>query len=204
MLASTELIRMEMLPHIIDSLKWPVVVVIVAVILRSQLGHAIGRLKRIKYKEFDAEFAEILGDVSVQESAEEPPTEEGEEFAPELYEQRKGLVALGKISQRAAILEAWMLLENTIRGLAEEKKLHPHPTTAGTFRELQRVSPYLSGSYSERINDLRNLRNLAAHEADFQISDEQLNHFIYVCVHLAASIRAQVKADPEHYRPLTG
>lgn len=180
---------MGILIHIIDSLiSWPVAVVAIVFILRPQLGRTIGRLKRVKYKDFDAEFAEKLGGMSIRQSAEDMPMEELEGL--ELYEQRKGLVEIGGISQRSAILAAWILLESTIREMANEKDLRQQPTAADTFRELLRTSPHLSESNSARINDLRNLRNLAAHEADFQISDEQLNHFIFACVHLAASIRA--------------
>jgi hypothetical protein len=165
---------LQLLASIVDSLAWPVTIGIAAYLLRRPLLELLPNLRLFKFKEFEIQFGERLERLE-QELGQEPPPipkeprSDWELIADERFD------ALAAISPNAAILEAWVDIESTLQELARHRFLRANmerrPRSAlQIIRELgsrQIISPKLASM----LDDLRGLRNVAAHPtADKQIS----------------------------------
>ena len=54
---------MEILAQLIDSLAWPIIVLIIILIFRSEFLKALTKLSNLKYKDFEAKFGNQLSNV---------------------------------------------------------------------------------------------------------------------------------------------
>ena len=123
----------------------------------------MARISKFKYGELEAEFREVLDDIKpIKEKApEKPKLEKHEVVSIDLGE-------LAEISPRAAVMEAWLLVEKATAEFCEAHNLPPRVSHQGLFRESKEKDldiEHLQTAYQE----MRVLRNKAAHASDFDI-----------------------------------
>tara|TARA_R110002167_G_scaffold269962_2_gene476488 strand:+ start:535 stop:1134 length:600 start_codon:yes stop_codon:yes gene_type:complete len=176
---------------IVDSLAWPVVVLIVVILLKDKLSELLPRLKRFKHRDTEFEFAEKVSELVRESEAqgEVEPNLEGEEIAPDL--QFDSLIQLAEISPRAAVVEAYRILEVASQNAVQEaypnidpKELR-HPLRA---KKLLVKSDILSEYQYDQLRDLRNLRNTAAHSQDFKLKGMPIEAYIDIALSLARQL----------------
>jgi hypothetical protein len=177
---------------VVQSLAWPVVVLVVVLVLRRPVTKLVPLLLRLKYRDLELEFAQELETLkaTAQIMAPEPSTDEPVSELPE--EQR--LEALLAASPRSAVGEAWRILESAARTMLEETG---DEAAKNIFRplELSRAlvrHGVLHDDYSVVMFDrLRILRNEAAHRDDFAVSEESAREYIELALSLVRKIRSR-------------
>lgn len=170
---------LEFFSEIIDSLAWPLAVAIMVFILRRQIGSLIeqlvGRIARLRFGGVQIDFAEVIREVEARaEEANLIRREEAERVIPVAVKRHAGrLYVLAETSTRAAIIEAWLLVENEAREAAERSGLDVEIRT-GTLRVLQLLynTGHIPSNLWSIIDDLRRLRNSAVHGFDLAVSTQ--------------------------------
>ena len=179
---------MEHIVEIIKALAWPTAIVWLGYLFRNEVRSLMGRLTALKHGDTEISFNRSL-EKAERKASEISQTEEVvHESTPEELCQKDQLYRLAEISPRAAIVEAWTLIETA----AVKSNL----TTGATFK---RTSPKLildhlvsTGNFSpnsiEVINSLRQLRNRASHLPDFAITQEEAERYLDLAIKSAHAI----------------
>ncbi|MBU1369473.1 MAG: DUF4145 domain-containing protein [Proteobacteria bacterium] len=170
---------MEHIVKIIEVIVWPVVVLASVYLLRKPLIELIPQLKKLKYKELEMEFEHELEALSKksQESRSRVEIEVPKEEEEDYYLQR-----VKELSPIAAIMESWLGLETTAISTAQHFKLTPEKKRINFHIAIQTLhkNNVLTDQDVANINDLRALRNKAAHELNFQITEDEAAKFIEI------------------------
>ena len=180
---------MEYLIKIIETLAWPGVVLISVYLLRKPITELIPQLKKLKYKELEMEFnheLEALSKKSQESRARveiEAPKEEEDYYLQQVKE----------VSPRAAIMESWLELEATAISTAQHFKITPEKKRINFHMAVQalRKNDVLTDQDIANINDLRALRNKAAHEIDFPITEDEAAKFMEIARDQAEIVAGQ-------------
>ncbi|MEZ8241907.1 MULTISPECIES: hypothetical protein [unclassified Vibrio] len=181
---------MEHIVEIIKALAWPVSVVWLGYLFRAEVRGLLARLTALKHGETEISFSHDLQQAEQKASELEQSKEVVGESTPEDLSQKERLYRLAEISPRAAIVEAWTLIE-----IAAVK----NDLTTGTT--VKRTNPKLildhlasTGNFSpnsiEVINSLRQLRNRASHLPDFAISQDEAERYLDLALNSAHAIES--------------
>ncbi len=153
---------------IIKSVTWPLASIVIVILFRKQLSLLLKRMRKGKVGpaefEFEQEIKELVEQVPIPLQPTTPiPT-----------------VSLATTNPRAAILEAWLNVENSAHHLISSQE-SPFP---GTVRNIT----YILRSLEKRgilnfedvtlFNNLRSLRNQAVHDIDFNPSADSAIQFV--------------------------
>lgn len=172
---------------LVDSLAWPATVAFAVYQLRDKLGELLPRLRKIKHKDTELEFAELVEEL-VQEKAAEPE-EPATPRSAELDHQFQFLMNLAEIHPRSAVLESFRTLETA----AAKRAAELHPEAARSARSPLALQKMLKGEVLgpdgfHQFNQLRRLRNEAAHAEDFDIRGMPVEAYVDIALSLAARI----------------
>lgn len=172
---------------LISALAWPAAAVWISYLFRSEIRGLVSRMSHLKYKDMEATFERELKDAEA--SAESISKQQTPALPkPELLSKLEQLQRIADVSPRAAILEAWLLVE----GAAGESGF-----VQGAA--IPRVNPMLFVDWLVRerkvpadsvkvVSALRDLRNKAAHLPDFSISRDEAERYLRLAVQLSTLI----------------
>ena len=169
--------------QIVDSLAWPIFVAWFIYLFRDSLAAQFSRLTKVKYKEFVAEFNNDLDQIELPSIPDEPSaTEElGEEKTISLSE-------LAEVAPRAAILEAWAMIERSTRQYLASVGVDKRMSYQGLRKlpaEHQQPLERILGPYQE----LRLLRNRAAHVHDDILTASVATKYVALATQIDSKIR---------------
>lgn len=173
---------LEFIASLADSLVWPVTVICSVYILRVPAGKLIERVTKLKYGELEAEFQERLNKIE---------TIPGIKREQNIASAAIALEDLSDISPRAAVLEAWIIVEKATSIFCEAHGLPPkiHPNALFRLAKEEKLDiEALEMAYQE----LRMLRNKAVHAADSDITSITAKQYVKTANFIAAefSMRA--------------
>ncbi|MCP4325111.1 MAG: hypothetical protein GY787_25345 [Alteromonadales bacterium] len=180
---------MEHVVELIKALAWPSAVIWISYIFRSEVRQLLGRVSSFKYKDVEASFGKSLSEAEKSaESIKKPKVKESDAD----LSQKEQLLRIADVSPRAAVVEAWTLIEtaamkNGLTSGAALKRTNPkmildHLSASGKF----------SPESIELINQLRQIRNKASHLPDFAVSQSEAERYLDLAVKSAAVIGATV------------
>ncbi len=178
---------MEHFVEIIKAIAWPVSIIWLGYIFHSEVRLLLERMSSIKYKDVEASFEKKLSEAeSKSKSIAVPDKEETDEE----LSQKEQLLRISEVSPRAAVVEAWTLIETAAlkNGL-----------WAGTA--IKRTNPKMiidhlhkTGKFSpeslDLIENLRRIRNQASHMPDFSITQSEAERYLGLAAESAAVIEA--------------
>jgi Domain of unknown function (DUF4145) len=181
--------------NVIELLKvlpwWPTTVLLLAFIFRSEIRRAIMRLSQLKYKDFEANFKEQLREIEEEvkvATLPSPPTDRQLQPAP--VNRNEQLVRLAEISPRASIMEAWHEVEKYAYEAATRHGLSfRHVPTTRDINELVKKG-VLPKDILNIYDNLRQLRNNAAHAPEFAVEQAEAEKFIQLASKVADALRA--------------
>jgi hypothetical protein len=178
---------MEHFVEIVKALAWPVAAIWIGYIFRAEFRQLLGRVSSFKYKDVEASFEKSL--VQAEQSAQNIEKPKFEESDSEIS-QKEQLLRIAEVSPRAAVVEAWTLIETAAmkNGLwvgSNIKRTNPkmildHLESSGKF----------STENLSLINQLRQIRNKASHLPDFAVTQAEAERYLDLAVKGAAVINA--------------
>jgi hypothetical protein len=176
--------------ELVKALAWPASVVTIVLILRRPLAGLIPLLHKLKYKDLELEFGRGVEEVKAEVLAELPtsPTPKALSAGASAV-----LVKLAEMSPRAAVTEAWRQVEGALIEAAKRKGVDLPPRQVAlpiyVLRALQAKGALDPGKVAI-FNDLRALRNSAAHAPEFALSQESALEYAALATQLAEYFRS--------------
>lgn len=163
---------LEFTASAIGSLAWPVAAVIIAAIFHKQIAGLLAKIRKLNWGDASVELSEQLDKVEdkarvLEADATLPPAVPDAEQAPD-----DRFDALLAISPSAAILDAWRPIERKLIYLGKQ-----HFGTADRYLQPQMIAQKLAhnghmmSSVVAMVDDLRRIRNDAAHAREVSVTD---------------------------------
>ena len=178
--------------RLVEFLAWPAAVIITVLILRKDIQRLLLLVKRLKAGPIEAEFEREVKQLAQGVA---PVSSQPAEYAA-LTDRKIELMRIAETSPRSAILEAWRDIEIATVRLVERKGIsvpesQRNSSTAAirTIAKGEQLTPEWVGRYYE----LRELRNKAAHETEFNPTIESAAAYIEITSRLRARIEAAGK-----------
>ncbi|EGQ7649851.1 hypothetical protein J4H65_20390 [Vibrio alginolyticus] len=162
---------LEFIASIIDSLAWPMTILLCTLILREPMGKLLGRVSKFRYGEIEAEFQERLEKLGSFGQSEEIKGDAGTASASVALED------LAETSPRAAVLEAWLKVQKATSSFCTAKGFPRDVSHQGLFR-LARERNLDIDAFQTAHQELRLLRNKAVHATDSDITTETALQYI--------------------------
>lgn len=161
----------EFWASIIDSLAWPATVILCVLILKVPTGKLLERVSKLKYGEIEAEFQERLDNLGYLEHSEEVKVKS------DITEPTVFLEDLAETSPRAAVLEAWLKVQKATNAFCIAKGFPQSTSHQGLFK-LARERNLDIDAFQTAYQELRLLRNKAAHATDFDITPSTARMYV--------------------------
>lgn len=171
------------------ALAWPVAVALGIFYFKGEVAKLLPRLKKLKHKDTELEFAErieeLAKDVAASGEKLQPPAP-GERLSND-YEV---LMRLSDISPRSAVTEAF----RTVEAAAARALTKAYPE----LREQRAMPPIqllkllrgkvLDEQSYRQLNELRMLRNNAAHNEDFSLHGMPIEAYVDIALTIAGAL----------------
>lgn len=173
---------------VVEALAWPAVVVGVLLYLRQEFPSIVRSLRRLKFKDVELEFGEAAKALAAETKRVVPAAGPDVKL---LGQDESAVVArlgaIAELSPRAAILEAWLLVEAAAADLI--RKQNPTSLTANPgpmrIREGLRRAEVLTPPQEAAFEHLRRLRNDAVHAPDAEFTSAAVASYIESAVAMA-------------------
>lgn len=154
--------------ELLEATAWPVTTLVIVIMFRTELRQLLSRLKKGKVGPAEFEFAEDLKELAsdIAETTITPGIG-ALTLKPEA-------VNLATLNPRGALLVAWNDIETALTNLAQKHGLtndQTQRTTSVLVRRLAKAN-IIPPTHVTWFLDLRHLRNLVAHDADFKLSED--------------------------------
>jgi hypothetical protein len=180
---------MEHFVELIKALAWPSAVIWISYIFRSEVRQLLGRVSSFKYKDVEASFGKSLSEAEKSaESIKKPKVEVSDAD----LSQKEQLLRIADVSPRAAVVEAWTLIETAAMKNSLTSGVALKRTNPNMILDNLSASGKFSPESIELINQLRQIRNKASHLPDFAISQSEAERYLDLAVKSAAVIGATV------------
>ncbi len=190
--------NLTFISKVVDSLAWPVAVIVLVLILKNKLTDLVLNYRNLKfkYKEFEFDL-----NSKIESIEKEVPRFEHVQLNDESILEIEKLIKLAKISPRAAILESWIEFEFYLGGLLESIGID-RKRPGGLFGkiverpfneilDILRENDLISPSSEEMIKELHSIRNSIVHSHDANI-----NYVIFEKIYqLISSVRSVIDAS---------
>jgi hypothetical protein len=185
---------------LVEGLAWPLVVAGMLLYLRKELPTILRSLRKLKFKDVEMEFGEAAIALAVETRRVMPPPKLDLEVIGESGNSAADrLDAIAELSPRAAILEAWLIVEASAADLIQKKGPSSLNSTPGPLRIKQglRRAEVLTPPQEEAFEHLRRLRNEAVHVPDAQFTAAAVSSYIESALAMAAYLKDMTLRSPE-------
>ncbi len=162
---------MTFVAEMTKALAWPVTILLALLLLRRPLANLIPLLQRLRYKDLELDFGKGVQELALEVKKELP----GDKEVKPARARANPVVELAKSSPRAAVLEAWLEVEEAA---IEATKRHGLKLTdrerrsPSTLEEALVDVKVLDKNKQGIFSRLRRLRNAAAHASDFDLDTD--------------------------------
>ena len=174
--------------NIIESLAWPMTVLVVLALFRKELSSLFARIRKGQFGDASVEF-----EVAVAVT---------EEIVHEKHGAKKAMHAPIRIEDqqraeddpRGCVIKAWLELDREVRCALEKKGLLDSAVVNRPINRYIKELVKLSDEISEKdlmvFAELRAMRNKYVHDPDFQPSPESVLGYMTLAKDLAEKFRA--------------
>lgn len=181
---------MESFVKLLTGIAWPVAIIWVAFLFKTQVRQLIDRISQVKYGGVEANFNAILAaaeatSFKIEKDSPSNPASTHPELASKLDQLRR----IAIISPRAAIMEAWLLIEEAAgqSGFIQGASV-PRVNVYLFVEELIRQNKLPAGT-DALVTQMRELRNSAAHSiSDFELSHSEADRYLELAARMSSLI----------------
>lgn len=176
---------MEHLVELVKAIAWPAAAIWLGYLFRTELRQLLGRVSAVKYGDVEASFGQNLDKAEKDAQGIVSPKSEVSE---EELSKKELLLRIAEVSPRAAVVEAWTLIEmaamkNGIWSGAAIKRTNPkmildHLEASGKFSPVS----------LKLVQQLKQIRNQATHLPDFAITQSEAERYLDLAIKSAAVI----------------
>lgn len=186
------------LSNIINALAWPATLIVLLALIRKQLPQIARTLRRLKYKDIEMEFGETAEAIANEVKAIVPATQSENNIAgQEKSEVKARLEAIADLAPRAAILESWLQVEAAAADVIRQNNLDvstPYPGPM-SLRDSLLKGGVLDKRQIVIFEQLRTLRNEAAHVPDAEFTKAAVSNYIESAIAIASYLEGRIVAS---------
>jgi hypothetical protein len=156
-------------------------------VLRDQIKQLFKLVSKLIAGPVEAEFSREVQELRNDAEAEAPAT-----GSPVVRPHQQRLLQLAEVSPRAAVIEAWQLVEFASQELLEKRNVRLSKSDAISPLRLGRALAEVGGLSPADLtlfNELRSLRNSAVHAKGFDPSPDAATNYIELAVRLYETLR---------------
>jgi len=180
----------------VKALAWPGAVVTALLVVRRPLLRLIPTIRHFKYGSLELDFERGLEEAEQKAEAAQlpPPTPSPAALAGGLDPRLLAPQVVARAYPRAAVLEAWLLVEDALQRAALQRGLG----SIRNFTRKQLEHLVQQGVLPEEavglVEQLRRLRNEAAHAVDFAPTPEQAQHYTELAERLVKLVEQRTRS----------
>ena len=172
---------------LVHSLAWPLLILVLALILRPHIGRLIGLIRTIRYKDLELSLSETVEEATSRaqalESADDPALDIPSPTPSD-------------VDPRITILNSWASVEATVRNLAEanQEAIGRATERMSTRRRIQLLTQIgiVDSPLAAALEDLRVVRNLVAHGEDIRMDNDALVGFSRAAIRLESIMEQRI------------
>lgn len=179
---------MELLVTLLVGIAWPVALIWIAYLFKGELRALLGRVSQLKYKDIEANFENGLADAEAKAIAIERTNPPRALPRPEISSKLEQLRRIADVSPRAAIMEAWVLIEDAAGKSGYVQGAAVPRVNAHLFVDHLVCDGKLPADSIALLEQMRRLRNQAAHLSDFALSQEEADRYLQLASKISESI----------------
>ena len=187
----------EFIIRTVEALIWPITIFALLYIFRMQIVRLIQRVTELSYKDIKVSFQKDLKEAEDTAKKIKTPELKGviKTKTKTAILSKAELSVLAEYSPRLAIIEAWLSVETALTKAARKLSI-----SAKTFTQLryvlERLIEYelLEVNVLHLFNDLRTMRNKAAHNHELDISVNESMRFADLSLNLTRAIDTAMQA----------
>lgn len=178
---------MELIVTLLTGIAWPVAVIWISYLFKGEFRSLLHRMSQFKYKDVEATFEKGLVEAEAKISS-IGPLSPSLPLRPEVMSKLESLRRIADVSPRAAILEAWVLVEDAAgrSGFIQGAAI-PRVNPRLFVEELVRLEKLPKGSNS-LLDQMRKLRNQAAHLPDFSLNQDEADRYLQLAARMSELI----------------
>lgn len=166
---------MDTLASLVETLAWPVTIIIVVMLMRSPLSELIPTLKKLKYKDLEVEFEREANKILSEAERDLPEIPKNLESKSET-EDSDVRFSRRRLEPASEILESWRSLELEMRAIAKDKNIDAGRSTRSLISGLE-SNGLISKEIAKVTLDLAALRNKVAHTNEEAITHDVSSAF---------------------------
>lgn len=171
--------------NLIDSLAWPVVVLVIVLSFKNEVVKLLLRLRKFKHNETEIEFGEEM-----RKLGKEVLDKKGlVGLDAETQASAQYLMKIAEVSPRSAVTEAYRILELAVTKAVA--RIYPElPLSNIGSYQLHKLAANreILPNFSYQFNKLRKLRNAAVHLDDFDLEEMPVDSYIDMALSLASRL----------------
>ena len=172
--------KLTFLAELLKATAWPITTVVIAVLFRTEFRALLQRIRKGKIGLTEIHFAEEVKELAndVQEITITPGTG--------ALTLRPELVSLATSNPRVALVGAWIEIETALTSLARKHGLLNDQTRRNTTALVRALAnaDLIPKNHVPAFMVLRGLRNDAAHDSDFNPSEEAILGYLEIAERL--------------------
>ncbi|MFC1481564.1 hypothetical protein ACFL6E_04905 [Candidatus Neomarinimicrobiota bacterium] len=179
---------------LIESLAWPVSILVLLYIIRKELPTIVARIKKFKYKGFELEFGQPVRAVEKDVARAIPDVPEPVAVSAQSHEQKRDrLNSMAEFSPASAIVSSWLQVEAAAIDIIRKKDIARFKTRPGPMgiRDYLIEEEILDKKQIAIFEQLRKLRNKAIHVDDIEFTSESVASYINSALKLAAYLEGR-------------
>tara|TARA_Y100000034_G_scaffold131201_2_gene191438 strand:- start:76 stop:681 length:606 start_codon:yes stop_codon:yes gene_type:complete len=179
---------MDYVIRIIEQVAWPIAIIWLGYMFRSEVRVLISRVSEFKYKDVQAKFDRELVGAEIQASSLPSSTTSNAVRGLEQLPYSK-FIEIAEVSSRAAILEAWIELESSVFAASKEAgiKVQNKYDAFHLIKQLYEQNRVPKETVNT-FKSLRSLRNQAAHLPDFALDSDEATRYLDLALKVVASL----------------
>jgi len=175
---------LKLLVETIGYIIWPVFLFIIFLTFRKELKSLVSRIKSAEIKDFKIELADKIDDIKKEAinygvTMFYPSETIEKEFNPSKNEPIEW-----------QIIKSWKNIENLVDKLDERGEAKNITDSINFLVKSGKIEKYLANL----VLDLRELRNIAAHKTEINISNEELQNWISISKSVIDRLKAKTKS----------
>lgn len=161
---------LKLIVEVIGHIIWPLSFVIVFLIFRKEIKSLIKRLKSAEIKDFKIELEDKIEDIK------KDAINHGVTMAYPHETLENEFNPTKQLPKSYVIIETWKVIELLIKQLDDREKYNNISDSINYLSKNQKIQKYLANM----ILDLRELRNIAVHNSELSISEEDYQNWISI------------------------
>ncbi|WP_337019993.1 hypothetical protein [Oceanobacillus massiliensis] len=151
---------LEFTSSVIDSLAWPLVILIIAFILRKPIIKVFSKLNKLTYNNLEMDFSQKLESIENQMEAQEMSVGVMQTFDSDKIKKRN-ILTVAKISPAAAIPISWSMVEQEIMSTIKRLSISDFPSSNSSSKNINLLvdANLIDNETRKAFDELQKLRN---------------------------------------------